>query len=347
MDEMNILLEPNQKTVLSLQKAAVIGSFIVIAIGILCLLGWQFHIVFLTSFFPGIIGMYPLSAIGFICSGSALLLQLKNQKESIKSWGSLGSLILSIIVILIGVFTSITFVSGNSFGTDALFFANKFIGNRISPNTGISFLCIGIALVFLQFHYKKYFTRTAQIFILTAAIISMLAVVGYAYQEFFFYQFISFSPMPLSSALTFAIFCLALLATRSNGGFTQILTRNTPSSVLALRLIMISLILPAILGCIGLLIEQLHYINTQTVNALLVIANSVVFSIIVWINTRSLQKLELENLIIKNQLEQKNIKLEGDAKALAAKVISMEEDNEKREQYESLILKTTPLQPLK
>ena len=65
----------------------------------------------------------------------------------------------------------------------------------------------------------------------------------------------------------------------------------------------------------------------QTEISLLVIWNIILLTSIIWVNTRSIQYIELENLLIKNELEKNNIKLGINAKELAIKTLSLEEKN--------------------
>jgi hypothetical protein len=331
MDERtSSLLQPRQNVVHLLNQFAYIGSLITILIGILCLLSWQFTIFsFIQNSFSPTSVMNPLSGIGFILSGCSLvlLLQQKTQNSTSKILVISIQILLSSLTALIGLIMILTFIGTIHVNLDQILFSNKLGGNRISPNSSINFFFIGTALLLLQFHTKKYFTRTAQIVTLVASIISMFAVIGYIYHALSLYKFPFLAPMPLSSALTFSIFCLSLLFARSDHGITKILTRNTPSSTFALRLIGITLTLPAILSYLLVLCEQQHLFDAPTEMALLVIGNIILLSIIIWINTRVLQHIELENLLIKNELEQKDINLEVNAKELAAKTLSLEEEN--------------------
>lgn len=330
---MEKLLQSNNVVVSLLKNAALIGSFVTMIIGLLCLVFWQFNIS-LFSNLPYVSGMNPLAAIAFMSAGGSLFFLLQRHSETIQSWVAWVALILSFVTTLIGIVSTIHSLSGLPVELDQLFFTDRLAGNKISPDTSVSFLLIGTALLFLQFHFKKYFTRTAQLLTLLAASLSMFAVIGYMYKALSFYDAFSFAPMSISSALTFTIICLSILFARVNHGITKILTRRTPSSVMAFRLILIALTLPAILGYLSLLGEQLGFFDTQTGTSLLVIGSILWFSIIVWVNTRAIQNLELENLIIKTQLQKKNIELEIDAKQLASKALELEE--EKQEAYKRL-----------
>lgn len=300
--EIEALLLPNEKVAALLHKSVFIGSLFVICIGILKII------------FPQTISMSLLSAVGFICAGTALFFQLKNRKNTIFTWFSL---ILASCTILIG---SIALVNQPLF---------------MSPNSSVSFILVGIALLFSQFPLKRYFSRISQVATLFVAMISMFAVIGYCYQALSLYKLVSYAPMPLSSAITFTIVCFTLLSATSNHGYIKILTKNTPSSILALRLIFTTLTLPAFLGYLFLLSVQIHIFDVPTGVSLLVIVTILVFSMLVWINTRQIQRQDLENLIIKNELEKENITLKVNAEQLAKKALELEE--QKGKTYEQLM----------
>src|SRR5579863_2363177 len=103
-EEVNTLLQPRQRIVNILNHFATIGSILTILIGIVCLAGWQFDIVFLKKIFLLTAIMNPLSAVGFICSGfSLLILQLSERKNALPPSILFSvQLLFSIITVLIG-----------------------------------------------------------------------------------------------------------------------------------------------------------------------------------------------------------------------------------------------------
>lgn len=328
-EKINLILQSKQNLVIQFLQFAKIGSLITAIIGLLCLVGWQFSIPFLKNFLPFTAFMNPVSAVGFICSGCSLfiLLQQNLQNGIMKSVMHYLALTLSSITVLIGLLMIMSFLGIIHSNLDQVLYNGKLAGNRISPNSSINHFLIGVALLCLQFHATKYFTRLSQILTLLVAIISMFAVFGYIYNALTLYKVTYLAPMPLSSAIAFSILCISLLLAKSDHGITKILTRNTSSSTLALRLIIITLIFPAALAYILLLGEQMNLFDTQTEMALLVVWNIIFLSSIIWVNTRTIQHIELENLLIKNELEDNNIKLAINAKELAAKTLSLEEKN--------------------
>jgi hypothetical protein len=325
------LLKTNVPFVFFLEKLGRFESLVVVIIGIICLTGWQLNLEIATRILPHIIGMNPLTAVGFICAGLVLFLLSHDISPRQYRYVHPFILMLTVMTIFIG-FTSVV-----NLDLDQILYTPKLAGNKIPVTTGLGFLLGGIALLIprlsLPNPWRKHSWRLAQLLILVTALMSMFGVIGYVYQTFSA-SFSLLSPMPLSSAMTFTLFCLAYLSIYSPHGVTKILTRNTPSSILASRLILLTLTLPAITGFLSLIGISYYGYDYQTAMALLVIATIILFTLVVWVNTSLLQRVELENLIIKNELEKKNITLAVNAKEVAHKLLKTEE--EKDEAYDKL-----------
>jgi hypothetical protein len=328
------LLAPNQKIVTLLQAIAKSGSVFVILSGFIGVLIWRFSIPLALKLFPNVDGMNPLVAAGFISAGFALFIQLINNTEEKVKWKSIASSLFSCVTLVVGLFTIASFLISTFTKYHQLLFTRNLFDSIVHLDISLSFLLVGIALLLLPIPAGKHFMRATHGLTLLAMLLSMFAVIGYLYQSLSLYSHLYFTPMPLSSAFTFTILCLSILFARPNRGFMKVLTRDTASSILSLRLTLVSLSLPAIIGYIVLQGEQLHLYDSQTRLALLVIGNISLFSVVVWLNSAALQKLELENQIIKNELERKSIKLEIDAKSLATKMLALEE--EKQDAYDKL-----------
>jgi hypothetical protein len=71
-------------------------------------------------------------------------------------------------------------------GPDRWLFTNKLEGyeipNRMAPNTAANFLLTGLALVAMNLKIGRWF-RAAEFFALCAALVSLLAIIGYAYSS--------------------------------------------------------------------------------------------------------------------------------------------------------------------
>src|SRR5882724_5464552 len=93
-------------------------------------------------------GMFPppWSCVGFAAAGSALLLGRRPSRTTARSLLMYSA---AILVLLIGVITWSEFLSGKSFGFDALLFPNSLLKTAVhpgrpAPTTGFSFALLGL-----------------------------------------------------------------------------------------------------------------------------------------------------------------------------------------------------------
>lgn len=310
------LLQSNRKAIYLFHLAAMVGSIITSIIGIISIATSEMHI-------SPAFTINLLHAVFFLSVGITLFTQIKKSPFTSRSLWFFLSLIFSCITFFISCFMILQLLLPNN-GTP---------NQIISPDTSITLFLISTALLFFQFPRIKYFTRIGQTLTLIASLSTMFTVLGYVYQLFSLHQIIPFTPMLLSTAIMCTIICISLVAATADHGFIKILTQNSASSKLALRLIIITLTLPAIIGYCLLWGQKLHIFSMQTGIPLFVITTIILFSIIIWINTRKLQKIELENLLIKNALENENIKLKIDTEKLANKALELEERKEQAYDY--------------
>lgn len=330
--ELSNLLTSNQKTIDFLQIAAKFGSLFVLLIGIISLTSRRFNIALSAHILPNVIGINTLIAAGFITAAGGLFLHQLNNSQTKVAWKSMGSFLLSFLTLILGLIpVAVSVFQRITADTDSTIINNLY-GNNISLD--FSFIFIGIALLLLPIPAGKHYMRLAHILTFLVALLSMFAIISYLYQALSFYSLFPITSMSVSSALTFSLLCLSLILAEPSRGYVKVFTRETPSSILALRLILIVLTLPTILGYLVLIGEQLGIYDPQTGLTLFVVACISLFSVSVGVNSSALQKLELENFIIKKELERKNVTLEIDAKSLASKMMTLEE--EKQEAYDKL-----------
>lgn len=322
--ELTNLLAPNQKTIDFLRITAKIGSLIVLVIGITSLILGYFNVSLFVRILPNVIGMRPLIAVGFICASCGLLLHLTDNSESSMTGKSAGAFLLSSLTLILGFIPFLFTFFQKLIGGSSLTLLTTLYGNNISLD--ISFIFIGVALLLMPIPAGRHYMRLAHILTLLVALLSMFAIISYLYQALSYFSFFPLTAMSLSSALTFTLLCLSLLIANPSRGYAKVFTRNTPSSILALRLLIIILTLPATLGYLVLIGEQLRFYDPQTGLTVFVVSSISLFVIAVWINTSALQRVELENLIIKNELEKRNVTLEVDAQSLATKMMTLEEE---------------------
>jgi PAS domain S-box-containing protein len=133
------------------QSVALLAGLLVVALGVIVLIGWTFDISALKSVFPGLATMKVNTALGIALCGSALML-LSGKKSAIPSirfWCTA----MAIVVIVLGVLSLSEDLFGWNFGIDQWLFRDEASPvktsspGRMSPSTAFGFILAGSALL--------------------------------------------------------------------------------------------------------------------------------------------------------------------------------------------------------
>ncbi len=194
------------------------AGFISVGVGCLVLVGWYFDIGFLKSVFPTFISMKANTAICFILLGIAILLH--NTKQRYVSY------LCAILIAILGCLVSFEYLFGWDFGIDQFLF--KDIGSalttfpgRMAPITGLNFILLGLAIIFILRGLKK----ISDITIFLTFFTSVLSVIGYVVGVEIFYQIggTSVTPIALHTSILFIISCIGIVYISIGKGFLGIL----------------------------------------------------------------------------------------------------------------------------
>ena len=177
----------------------------VIVLSCLVLIGWALDIETLKTVFPGMVAMNPGGTAWLSCWRRVALVLAETPRTRFQHRigmraGRRGHV--WAVVRLAGYWLHW------DHGPDQWLFPQKLavyeIPNRMAPNTAINFLLVGLALLLLDVKFGRMF-RPAEMLALAAALISLLAIIGYAYSAVSLIGIKSFIPMALNTAVTFAI----------------------------------------------------------------------------------------------------------------------------------------------
>jgi hypothetical protein len=129
-----------------------LGACVFVAlVGVVVLLGWQLESEILKAVLPGQSAMNPASALSFVLAAAALWIHHRAAPaSSSRNAMGRGARALAAVVIVVGLVTLIRYCFAIDLGLDEILFRTRLDGNRISPNSGIAFAMIGIALVLLD-----------------------------------------------------------------------------------------------------------------------------------------------------------------------------------------------------
>jgi signal transduction histidine kinase/DNA-binding response OmpR family regulator/HPt (histidine-containing phosphotransfer) domain-containing protein len=238
------------------QRLARLASGLVILVSCLVLAGWTLNSEALKSVVPGMVAMNPGgTAVGFLLAGAALWLLVIPGASTRKRVAQA----LACVVVILAVLRLAGYATGWDNGPDRWLFSQELeqyaTPNRMAPNTAICFLLCGLALALRDIRIRAYI-RPAELLALGAALIALLAIIGYSYSTVSLIGIKSFIPMALNTAVAFALLSLGVLCARPSEGLMAIIASPAAGGVMARRLLPLTILIPAVVGGIRWYAQQ-------------------------------------------------------------------------------------------
>ncbi len=165
--------------------------------------------------------------------------------------------------------------------------------NRMAPNTATALLMVGLALLLLDVRSRRA-VWTAQCLALAVSLISLLAIIGYAYSALSLTGVERFIPMALNTAVALALVSLGILCARPDRGVMVVVISDGAGGVMARRLLPAVIIIPAVVGWVRWLAEQQGFLDQVMGLSVFVLTNIVIFTTLVWWNAASLDRMDRE-----------------------------------------------------
>ena len=279
-----------------------VASGIVIAVGFLVLISALFD-----SSAPNILArlaaMQANTALAFVLSGISLWLgstQTENRQVDRIAKGC------AALIVLIGVLTLSEYIFNQDFGIDQLFFTDaqspeSAYPGRMSPFAALNFSLLGVALFLLDRHQYRW---PVQVLSITALLISVLALLGYAYGVSALYQFFPYSSISIYTMLAFSILCVGILFARPEQGLMEIFSSDTLGGVLARRLVPAALVLPFFLGWLLLIGQRMGMYDSTFRLVLYTLFIVIAYTILIWRNAGLLQHTDQARQLTQAQLSE-------------------------------------------
>ncbi|MEA5502104.1 ATP-binding protein [Halotia wernerae UHCC 0503] len=295
-----------------------VASVIAILVGGLILLGRYFGLEFPPAgFFGSSVMMKANTALCFLLSGISLWLLLRvkellnSQSEKTKDQRHSSdrralyvklSRILAAVVGLIALLTIVQYLFGLLWDlrTAVMAFRPEVMG----LNTALNFILISRSLE-LQLRPKNHRSYWyAQIFTAIATVISLQAIVGYAYKVQVLYGIIPYTrSMELYTALTFIVLCVGLLWVHTDQGFMRVIMSDTYGGLLARRLLIAAIAVPFLLGWLIVAGQQAGHYGPAFAVSIFAIVLIVIFVILVWQSAAVIERLCRQNDQTQNELK--------------------------------------------
>src|SRR5688572_3484427 len=262
-----------------------------VSIPFFVLLGWQFDIRFLKTFFLPPVSMNPLTATCFILLGVSLrLFSVGTSKKAAYT--------LVVLVILAGILKFTDLVLGFNMQVDSFLYTDKLlkgnsnsIPNRMAPVTAACFILAGISLLSMQYEKVKY--KFSHNVVLAIALMGLLSLLGYLYQVKSFYSFLIHISMAPSTALCFFLFSLIVLFSHPAEGIMKEFTSVLSGSIMARLLIPAAIIVPSVLGFLRLQGSWSGIYSNEFGTAIYVLSIIIIFAALTWYNAYLLNKRDM------------------------------------------------------
>ncbi len=266
------------------------------ATGIMVLAGWYADIDAFKRVLPGLVSMNPLTAVAFVFASLALWLRRTPLPAGSKA-GARAASLAAAIVAGIGLAKLGMYAGWWDVRIDQWLFTAKLdddttpFPNRMAPNTALNFLLLGSALLFPDALTRRG-GRPGEWLALVVAAISLLALMGYAYEVRWLYGIAAFIPMALHTALLFHLLALGALLARPARGFVGLFLSDSPGGSLMRALLPGTVTILFVVGWLQLEGERRGVYGTELGVALHALANIVLFGAMIWWCARSLHRAD-------------------------------------------------------
>ena len=249
-------------------------------IATLAMAGWIVDSAPLRGVLIGQAPMNPITALAVICAAVALWIV---NSESASATARRVALGLALLAAALGAAKLACYAAGRSLVVDRLLFpaSVEALDNQIAPNTALALCLIGAALAAIDSKLRSE-RWLAEWLALAGGLISLLALVGYAYGVQRFFGVGQYTPMALNTALAGALLSVGILLARPDRGLMVALTSPNAGGRMIRQILPVAIILPIALGWLLLRGEEAGFYDVLFETALLALATVVVLGILLW-----------------------------------------------------------------
>lgn len=287
-------------------------SILLIVLGLISLVGWQWDLEILKRPLPGTVAMNPLTALCFMVCGLALLSILHGIGR-----GVLGAVLASSVAVVAALKVT-ALVLGNDMAPDGLLFASKLEGeilvgrNRMAPNTALCFLLAGLSLLLVSIgdRYSGKMTQWAEGIAVTLFLLAVVSMLGYVYEIKEFYGVLTFIPMAVHTAFGFLLLATAILFVNPQGRFMSSLM-GPHSGSYALRLLLpFALLAPIGVGFLRISGQRAGLFSPEFGTMLHVTMEIVILVLLIWKVAVEVNKHDTDREKVERTVSDLNAKLE-------------------------------------
>jgi len=324
---------PEPRLLSSLRAASRTAAGLVLGLGVVVLIGWALDIKVLTSVLPGFVTMKANTALGFALCGAALRLLLDDQRGE---RARLVARACAWAVTALGLLTLAQYLTGWSLGLDELLFKDTSAGiktfspGRMGSNTALNFSLLGGALLL---HDRPGRLRAAQLLVLVAAVVTLVALTGYVYRAESLYGLGPHTRMAVHTAVGFLVLCAGVLLAHPDRGVLAIVTSEHAGGALARGVLPAVLAAPLLLGWLLELGARAGIYDTGLELSLFAVSSLITFASLTLIASASLTRADIRSRDLEATLRlrlEERVAAEGAARTEAQRLSESEAEGRRR-----------------
>ncbi len=291
------------------------ASGIVIVFSSLVLIGWVFYFWFPPYIIDYLVNVKPNSAFCAFLSGIAVWKLVDMTKPKMSYIID----ICSAIVFLIGMLTLFEYFFNIDLGIDQGLFRQPLVETydifppgRMSPMSAVSYALIGLTLFLLDKVIVSY--RVCQLFIFLVIFFSFFSFLAHIYKINVSSNFLGidrYSQMSIVNIIIFLLLSIGIVFSRPYQGIPSIIISEDSGGLLSRRLIPPAIVLPIILGYLGLLGIGGKIYAAELGISLLVMGTVIFFVALILINAALLDKVDIERRRIEQALKFNQVQLQA------------------------------------
>ncbi|RYY53662.1 MAG: PAS domain S-box protein [Chitinophagaceae bacterium] len=265
-----------------------------ISIAIVVLAGWQFDYSTLRGWGQTLTYTNPLSAVClFLLSMAFLPYFRKGINQHVPAFTSIHAG----IVLFIGVVDLIGYATGMDAGLDLMLYRDKLMENgatpfRMTASTAFCFILVSLSIILLPIKPNSRY-KPSHLLLVPILLVSVFCLMAYLYKGESFEGFLHFIPMALPTAASFCLLSLAILFLTPGEGFMKDITSQLRGSSTARLLLPAAIIVPALLGLVRIWGVRHGFFTYEFGVAFLTVATIVVFFLVIWYNTITLNRRDM------------------------------------------------------
>lgn len=294
--------------------ASSISAFAIV-VGMASLISWSFYYWLPPGIVDTLTTIQPNEAICFMLAGIVLWIRCEDTAYFIQMLASLSAA----AILLIGFLTLFEYFFKINLGIDQGLFTVPSIRHpgifpigRMPPLAAANFVLIGFVLLYIDNKVISY--RVHQTLITFLILLSFFPFLIHLYKiesASSFFSFERYSQMPMLSIILFLLMAFGMFFSRPSYGITSLIVSDETGGSLTRRMIPAAIIIPVILGYIGLIGLGGIYYEAKIGISLLVMTTIIFFIVFILYNAYLVERVDIQRKIIEHQLKLNQAKLQA------------------------------------